>query len=258
MVGAIELLGELVITFFFLGMASLTAAWALLRKMPPRSAVLFGTLTVLLLTTALFLLGLLGQKQDLWTVLSDYFGGRSFDEHWKRYTEGMAKSGVLSVDRLEPFKESYQKYFYWALPAWVCIRSLVEGLLAYYLASLVFSRITPRVPKPLSFRLWLLPEPLIFGLIGAAMLKLWAPENGWADILGDNLLVLFLGLYALAGLSIVAFFFDKWQLRPIFRLAAYGLVFAFAFDAVFCLGVLDVWFDMRKIKTPPPAPVEGN
>jgi hypothetical protein len=250
-----ELVVQLVVTFFFLGMASLTAVWALLRKMTPRTTVLLGALTALLLTVSLSLLGLVGQPQGLWTIMADYFGGKGFEEHWKLFLQRMSQAGFLQVEKLEPAKQVYLKYFYWALPAWVCIRSLVEGLLAYYIASLVFSRITPRVPKPLSFRLWVLPEPLIFGLIGAAMLKLWAPENGWMDILGGNLLVLFLGLYALTGLSIVAFFFHKWNLRPLFRVAAYGLVFAFAFDAVFCLGVLDVWFDIRKIKKPQePAP----
>jgi hypothetical protein len=255
LVGAVGFIVQLGVTLFFLGLASLTAAWALLRHMSPRSATLLSALTAFLLTLLLFLVGSLDRPEGFWALLQAHFSGKGFEEHWKESIERLSGSGLFSADKLEPFKEDYRKYYYLGLPAWILLRNLVEGILAYFIASLVLSRITPKVEKPLPFRSWLLPEPLVFGLIGAAFLKIWAPAGAWTDILGTNLLVLFLGLYILAGLSIVAFFFHKWNVRVLGRVMGYLLIAVFGANAVLCLGVLDVWFDFRKIKKPAePAP----
>jgi hypothetical protein len=252
----VDLVVELAFTFVFLGAAGVTAAWALLRKLDPRSTVLAATLTVLLLTTALFLLFSAGKGEGLSALIRDYFGEADFEEHWKRYTEMMAATGLMTGEKLEAFRGVYRQFFYYAVPAWMVRRSLVVGLIAYYLASSVLSRTTDRVPKAIPFREWALPEPLVFGLILAGALKLWAAQNGGWDILGDNLLVLFLGLYALVGLSLTSFFFHKWGLRPLFRVGLYALIFLVVFDVLFILGILDVWFNFRKPK--PPKESVGN
>jgi uncharacterized protein YybS (DUF2232 family) len=242
---------QLVLTLASFGMAGLAAAWALLRGWKPRWVVLMGAFTMGLFVMCLFLLDQAGQKQDVLSSIRQYFDQKNFEENWKLYSEMMMKLGIFSNEKLDLFKDSYQKYFYWSVPAWLAVRCLIGGLVAYYLVSFVLSRITTRVPRPISFKEWVVPEPLIFGLIAAVALKLLAKDNIWVEILGDNLLFFFIGLYILGGFSIVSFFLNKWRFPRVLRYFSYFGLFFLVSESICALGVLDVWLDFRKIKTPP-------
>jgi uncharacterized protein YybS (DUF2232 family) len=80
-------------------------------------------------------------------------------------------------------------------------------------------------------------------------------ENSPMDILGNNFLVFFVGLYTLSGLSIVSFFFHKWRLPAAIRILSYLVLLNLIFETICCFGVLDVWFDFRKLKSSPKEPV---
>ena len=74
----------------------------------------------------------------------------------------------------------------------------------------------PASPSPCLFRQWVIPEPLVFGFIAGALLKisvkfLSLPEDNWVDILGSNLLVFFGSLYIMGGFSIIAYYLQKWK-----------------------------------------------
>jgi uncharacterized protein YybS (DUF2232 family) len=72
--------------------------------------------------------------------------------------------------------------------------------------------------------------------------------------LGDNLLVFFVGFYTLGGLSIVSFYFHKWGLSIFWRAVIYFLMVQFCLQVIVVLasfGIMDVWMDLRKLKTIP-------
>jgi hypothetical protein len=100
----------------------------------------------------------------------------------------------------------------------------------------------------LAFREWVIPEPLVFGVIAAGLLKLIAEENTWKETVGNNLAVFFGGLYILGGLSIVSFFLNKWRVPAVLRFISYAVLLPIVWESFCAIGVLDVWLDFRKIK----------
>jgi uncharacterized protein YybS (DUF2232 family) len=228
--------------------AGLASAWALLRGFHSRWVVFAGTLSAVLFVAACFFSTESGAADSVtqWQSLFEtWFAGQS---------PALLKSG-LAPETIDWLKTVTLKYFFFSMPAWIAVGCLIAGLASYYLASTLLLRITVRVGRPLPFRLWVLPEFSIFGFIAACLLKLLTPENSLGDLVGDNLLVFFIGFYALGGLSIVSFYFHKWQLPVFWRIVSYFMMFQFFLQTaalVACLGILDVWFDSRKLKVIPP------
>ncbi|MGH7739061.1 MAG: DUF2232 domain-containing protein [bacterium] len=224
--------------------ASLASAWALLRGMSSRWVVLIGALGALVFVGVYFFF--------VQSSGSGFFaeGQKDFEAVWALQSPALLKSGVPQ-ETIDLVKLFALKYFLWAFPAWMAVGCLAAGLLSYYLASALLRRVTDRVGEPLAFRYWVLPEFLIFGFITACLLKLFTPLNSTADVVGDNLLVFFIGIYTLGGLSIVSFYFNKWRLSIFWRVVNYFLMFQFCLQTlavVAGLGMLDVWLDLRKLK----------
>lgn len=243
---ALDLFIKLVLLLVLVGLTCLAASWALLRGLKPRVVVLAGAVTLALFFIGLFFLMQSSLDQGLVPTFQKYF-----DKAWNHQTQWLSGQGA-SADRIGMFKEVYEKYVVQSFPAWVALNCLVMGLLAYYLSSAILLRVTPKVSKAVAFREWIVPEPLVFGLIAGAILKLVFRENSLMDIVGNNLLVFFVGLYTLGGLSIISFFFHKWRLPSALRILSYLVLLNLIFETICCFGVLDVWFDFRKIKTAAP------
>lgn len=244
---AVALLLRAIFFLVAMGFACLASVWGLLKGLKPGVTVLAGSLGAFLFLGALFAVAQSGQPVG-------------FHELVKQGVDEVDKTPVPppfagTPEAEESYKSFCKSYVVMAFPAWTALVCLVAGLLAYYFSASILFRITPRVARPLAFRDWVLPEPLVFGLILGGLLKLavvWAQGGEAAEISGNNLLVFFVGLYTLGGLSIVSFFFEKWRLPKILRLLSYVVLFQVLFEAIFALGVLDVWRDFRKTKTLPP------
>ena len=244
---ALEIAFRLVFFLVAMGFASMAALWALLRKFRPGAVVLMASGGAFLFFALLMFFSQNGQAQG-------------FHDLVKQGIEEVDKSPVPAPfadtpDAAAAYKTFCKDYVVMAFPAWTAIVSVMAGLLAYYFSSILLSRLTPKVSKPVSFRDWVLPEPLVFGLILGGLLKLsavWLQGGEGVEIAGNNLLVLFVGLYTLGGLSIVSFFFHKWRLPGVLRILSYVVLFQVLFEAIFALGVLDIWRDFRKVKTIPP------
>jgi hypothetical protein len=99
------------------------------------------------------------------------------------------------------------------------------------------------------FRLWSLPEKVIWVFIGAAILFVLPFESG--RILGLNILMLSTLLYCFQGLAILLFLFSKWSVPLLLRTLIYVLLFFQSFGVILLaiLGVADVWLDVRKLKS---------
>lgn len=248
---ALALFVQLVIMGFFLVMASLAVVWALWRGLTPRAVILTGAGTLALLIAVVLLLGRENPKENPVLSFQSYFSTERFEKDWDANSKTMLRMSV-PADKLDAFKDQYRRYFYELLPGWIASACLIYGLLAYYLVSFVLSRLSQRVPRPMPFKDWVLPEPLVFGLIAAGAVKVIpAVGRGW-DLLSGNALVLFGSLYVLGGFSIVSFLFNKWRLPATLRVLSYLILVQLPLETVGALGVLDIWFDFRKIRTPKP------
>ncbi len=240
------LLDVLLVAVVF-AVASLAAAWALLRGLSSQFVVLAGTLGAVLFVAGYFFVAQSGDVNFFTQEQND------FDAVWSAQTPALLKSGV-APETLELVKNFALKYFLLSFPAWLAVGCLIAGFLSYYLASSILRRITLKVSQPLAFRHWVLPEFFIFGFIAACYLKFFMPENSPWDLLGDNLLVFFVGFYTLGGLSVVSFYFHKWGLSLFWRTVIYFLMVQFCLQIIVVLasfGIMDVWMDLRKLKAIP-------
>lgn len=247
----LNLLLDLMAYALMIGMASLTSTWALLKGLKPRTVVAASSATIALAIVAFLAVTEFSRPQDLFLTFQ-----KMFDDYWKVELQKMVEA-KMTQDEIGLAQMVYEKYIFQAFPAWLAVNCLLTGLLAYYLSSSVLSRITPRVPRSLAFRDWVIPEPLIFGPILGALLKIASKEGSWIDITGNNLLVFFAILYGLGGISIILFLLSRLRLSYFMRFALllFVLISIVVFKLVLpvcLLGILDVWFDFRKIKSPPP------
>jgi uncharacterized protein YybS (DUF2232 family) len=95
---------------------------------------------------------------------------------------------------------------------------------------------------------WHSPEPLVWVLISGGFLLLL--RQGWADVIGLNLLIMAGVIYFFQGLAIVAFYFKKMETPLFFRVLGYFLIL---FQQIFTIlvigfGLFDLWFDFRRLK----------
>lgn len=249
----VDLLVNLIGSALMLGVASLASAWALLKGLKPRNVVLAAAGTMAVIIMAILSFEQMSLPEGLLPAIH-----KMFDDYLAINLPLMVKEG-LTEEEIGLVKVFYEKFIFQALPAWIAVNCLIAGLLAYYISSAVLSRVTLKIPKSLAFRFWIVPEPLIFGLILAGFLKIGFKEAVWMDILGNNLLVFFGMVYILGGISIMAFFFNRLRLTPFMRgslffTVLWAAVYLRLVVPIFLIGVTDVWFDFRKIKTPPPEP----
>jgi uncharacterized protein YybS (DUF2232 family) len=237
-----------IFSLFILAVASLASTWGLLKGLKPGQTVLAGALGAALFWAVIFLFIQGGGKTSVPLLVQ---------KAMEQVEQGpVPKPFNASPESTLLYQGFVKNYMILAFPGWIASMCLVLGLLSYYLSSIMLSRVTNRVTGPLAFRQWVIPEPLVFGLLAGGILKLagqWLNLGPWADIVSNNMLVFFLGLYVLGGMSIVSFFLNKWRLPSILRILSY-VVLLQMFETVCALGVLDVWFDFRKLKNPPPEP----
>ena len=115
------------------------------------------------------------------------------------------------------------------------------------------ARLAPRLelvlPDPLPLPLWRPWDELIWVLIGALGLGLLS--DGLLADLALNLLVLMGILYGAQGLAVLRFFAQRQGVPLLVELSFYlglFLVVGLAFMMLAGLGLLDTWFDWRRLR----------
>ena len=131
---------------------------------------------------------------------------------------------------------------------------LLTFVVAYRLSQGLALRLELVLPAPPPLSLWRPWEELIWVLIAALGLSLLG--DGLLADLGLNLIVLMGISYGVQGLAVLRFFAQRQRLPPLVELLFYvGLFFVagLAFLLLAGLGLLDTWFDWRRLR---PAPTE--
>jgi hypothetical protein len=103
-----------------------------------------------------------------------------------------------------------------------------------------------KAPWP-EYKLWKLPEKLIWAEIFAAVLAL-IPMDPFRSV-GVNLLILVSLVFVFQGLSILIFFFNKWNMPVFFRWFIYILAVIQSSGTIVLLavGIADIWLDLRRL-----------
>ena len=144
-----------------------------------------------------------------------------------------------------------------AQPAIEMATLLLTFVLAYRLSEGLALRLGLSLPAPLPLPLWRPWEELIWVLIAALGLSLLS--DGLLADLGLNLIVLVGILYGVQGLAVLRFFAQRRRVPLWVELLFYvGLFFVtglagLAFLLLAGLGLLDTWFDWRRLR---PVPTE--
>ncbi len=101
---------------------------------------------------------------------------------------------------------------------------------------------------------WKAGESLVWGVIAAGF-SLLLPVK-MLQLVGLNVLMVMGTIYLLQGFSILAFYFERWNLPRALRAFLYALLFVqqyLALGAVL-LGLFDVWADFRRLSKKPVEP----
>lgn len=98
--------------------------------------------------------------------------------------------------------------------------------------------------------LWKLPDWLVWFLIVSGGMILLPQE--WVKATGFNLLILFVSVYLIQGLTIASFFFKRKSIPIFLRLLFYFMIIIEKFLILFvaAVGLFDIWIDFRRINRP--------
>ena len=141
-------------------------------------------------------------------------------------------------------------------PAIELVTLLLTFILAYRVSRAIAPRFEQVLPDPLPLPLWRPWDELIWVLIAALGLGLLG-EGLLAD-LALNLMVVTAVLYGAQGLAVLRFFALRQGVPLLIELSFYVgllLVAGLAFLLLAGLGLLDTWFDWRRLR---PASVEDE
>lgn len=97
------------------------------------------------------------------------------------------------------------------------------------------------------YKLWKLPEKLIWVEIFSAALAL-VPMEPFRTI-GINVLILVSVVFVFQGISILVYFFNKWNMPVIFRWLLYIIAVVQSSGTILLLavGIADIWLDFRRL-----------
>ena len=141
---------------------------------------------------------------------------------------------ALTNQFLEMFREIMKKYY---VGIWVMTISL-----GTYLGALIYSR---KALNPWKHKLFRLPFPVVYGLI-LVLIMILIPQ---LRVMGINLMLAFVIIFFIQGFSILDFFLGKYFTKSRFLLY---LLFAVLILnplmlMVGLMGLIDIWFNIRKI-----------
>jgi hypothetical protein len=131
------------------------------------------------------------------------------------------------------------------LPSTVMIAALLQSWVALtVMLRLNPRRIRERLVLPVTFhRLWRNPEVLVWPTLAAGFGALLL--GGPASVFCLNWLKVFLALYGLQGLAVLACVLDVWKIRGLARVVVFFFVVSLMLPLILAVGFFDLWFDFR-------------
>lgn len=175
----------------------------------------------------------------------------------KEYMKEYKKQGI-SGDQIE---EQFQtidesiKLLSQVIPAGVVIFSIWVSFLGLTISGYVLKRMQKPVLALPPFKNWQMPWffawGYIVGLAGTFFSGYLGTYQKVGLAIGMNFLVVFNLLFLVQGISIIYFYMDKLKLHNTIRALGIGMIIAIPFISpmVAWFGLLDVWFNFRKIPT---------
>jgi uncharacterized protein YybS (DUF2232 family) len=155
---------------------------------------------------------------------------------------------------LDTHKESIAYYATRLIPGMVICTAIFVIWLNVVVAQKIFYR-DGVFPNLVSLRTWRLPFVYVWILIGVAgllLLDVYIFKINIFKMAALNVFLIFALIYFFQGLSILAFFSQRWAVSPLIKIGFYVLFFLFFQPLGFLLlafGFFDSWFDFRKLSS---------
>jgi len=154
---------------------------------------------------------------------------------------------VETIHQVEDSLDRIQYALVRLVPSLVLVSTLFVSWTSLLFARPIFRGFALPYPDFGVLRTWSTPEKLVWGAIGCGV-ALIVPATG-IRLIGLNGLLIFMMIYFLHGIAIVAFFFDKKKFPKMARTFIYTLI---AIQHVFALlvvalGFFDLWVNFRKL-----------
>lgn len=161
------------------------------------------------------------------------------------------KLGASEQD-VQELRKNYDLFVIKTFPAWAFISTLFMVFLNYLVVRLLVYRKYGIKSDMKSFELWYLNESVIWVLIASLaviLLKKYIPVE-WVYYAGLNCAFVLANVYFFTGMGILSFMLKKYKTPGFLQILAYmGVIFFMYLTlAVVLAGVLDTWFNFRKIE----------
>jgi hypothetical protein len=139
----------------------------------------------------------------------------------------------------------------WKQDAWKELPSAVGviALILVWVNLLLLVRLNPGGLRerleigPGYFLGWKAPEWLVWPTIVSGVALFF--DAGFVSEIGRSFFKIFMAVYAIQGLSVVAFFFQVWRLPRFFRMVGYLVAILLVLPLLLAIGFFDLWFDFR-------------
>ena len=246
----------LVVIFLSFGFMAMGLADGLRWRWKPENAVLMGgmfTLVALVVVLAPFL----SQTGKGPMAVTEEYLRTSIAEAQQLYTQlGLADVAQMMAQ----VTDTVVYYLVRLLPGIILATTLLQAACCYGMARNLILRKDPAaaiLSEP-SLATWHAPDSWVWGLIvslGLVASGLLTATKGIAFFLGLNLALVFLLVYSVQGLSLVEFTLRKARVGTIWRSLILTFIVALPLIVpVIALGVVDIWADFRKVRTPAQTP----
>lgn len=208
-----------------------------------------------LVSIALIVFGLLAWQMGHVNVVAQQIAGLQKDlaAMQKEYIkQGMPREQV--EEQFQAVRETL-KIFTKVIPASVVIFSIWLSFLSFVLSGQVLKKLKRKAITLPAFKDWQFPWYFAWGYIAGVAGNFFSGYLGAyqsvVQRVGMNFLAVFNILFLAQGFSIVYFYMDKFKFRHVMRALGIGLliVIPLALPLVTLFGLLDVWFNFRKLPT---------
>ena len=241
----------LVVIFLSFGFMAMGLADGLRWRWKPENAVLIGGMLTIVALVVVLSPFLSQTGKNPITVTEEYLRA-SIAEAQQLYTQ----LGLIDVAQaMAQVSDRVVYYLVRLLPGIIVVTTLLQAACCYGMArSLILrkDRSAAILSEP-SLATWHAPDIWVWGLI--AVLGLVALPNVTIRFIGMNLALVYLLIYSVQGIALVEFTLRKAKVGTIWRSLILSIIVALpVIVPVIALGVVDIWADFRKVRTPSPTP----
>lgn len=193
------------------------------------------------------------------SLIADYNIIADFTQVWERVSRQaleLWQASDMPSELLDQYTElfsSMPSLFAVLLPISILALSLFETILCLMFMNIVFKRFGVSLPKVPPFIRWQLPWHFVWGyIIGKALTIVYAYfPSQIMQALAVNVDLFFSGAFFIQGLAILWYYLTQAEIRKGFRIFITAVLLltgnVLIFNILVMLGVLDTWFDIRKL-----------